>query len=279
MVALHEARIVRAFSAFRNSNIEPILIKGWAAAQNYPDHSPRAIGDIDLVVSPDEYSRGLALARSAELVDCFIDLHCGFRQLDVLAWSDLLEHSVVAELRGTAIRTLCREDHLRVMCDHWLVDGGRFKNKLLDIYYAVANRPDDFDWDRCLNVVPDHRRKWVVCAIAVARRYLDLDVRSLPFANETEQIPGWITEWIEWEWEQPDTLEPVLTSWYDKRLMLRQIRRRFPPNPIRSTIECDGDLYGRRQWMYQSRVLLRRIPVFLTDALNALKLRVRGNIS
>jgi len=269
-------RVALTFNAFRDVGVEPILIKGWAAAQNYPKSHVRRPADIDLAVSSDEYQTVLALIREPQLANFDIDLHKGLRQLDTLEWDDVFEHSILIDQEGTAIRVLCPEDHLRVLATHWLIDGGGYKDKLWDIYYAVANRPPDFDWERCLSVVDKNRRDWVICAIAIAHKYLDLPVEDLPFANEVATVPRWISLCIEREWKRK-RLEPILTSTHDKRLFLGQIARRLPPNPIRATIEANGDLYGRRRRLYQAQVLRRRAGPFLRDLFDFIKLKMRGS--
>jgi len=262
------ARVALAFTAFREAGIEPILIKGWAAAQNYPEAHIRRPGDIDLAVAPDDYQTASILIRKAAEAKLNIDLHNGLRQLDALDWAEVFGHSVLIDHGGTAIRVLSPEDHLRVLATHWLIDGGGYRDKLWDIYYAVANRPEDFDWDRCLDVVDNNRRGWVICAIAIAHRYLDLDVSDLPFESELVNIPKWITKCVEREWSRPGRLEPILTSTHDTTLLMRQIGWRMPPNPIRATIEGNGDLYGSRRWWYQIGVLARRSGPFLKDTLS-----------
>jgi hypothetical protein len=257
-----EVRIVLVFDAFRSQGIEPILIKGWATERNYPPHHTRRPGDIDLAVAPNDYSAASLLLKDPEIGRHLIDLHNGLRQLDSLSWNDLFDNSRLVELNNSKIRILRPEDHLRVLSAHWLVDGGGYKDKLWDIYYAVENRSDGFNWSRCLDVVDENRRRWVICTIALAHRYLGLEVDDLPFAGDLKEIPKWITNCIEREWQR-EPLEPILTSTRDKRLLLRQIMRRIPPNPIRATIEANGDLYGARRWWYQAAVIGRRLGPFL----------------
>jgi len=271
-----EVRVAEVFGLFRDAGIEPILIKGWAASRKYPENLIRRPGDIDLAVAPDEYERVWELSHRPEFAYFNIDLHKGLRQLDTIGWPDLFEHSMSIELNGTPVRVLCEEDHLRVLCVHWLIDGGGYKDKLWDIYYAVQNRSADFDWDRCLNVISAVRRKWVICAIALAHRYLGLKVDDLPFVDELEPIPNWITKCVEREWRRAYRLEPVLTSTHDKRLLLHQIARRIPPNPIRATIEAEGDLYGNRRRIYQAQVIGRRALPFVRDLAAFAKLKMRG---
>lgn len=271
-----ELKLASAFKTFNDAGIEAIVIKGWAAARKYPSSRVRRPGDIDLAVSPGDYDRAREFIHRPDIAKFNIDLHKGLRQLDPVEWSDLFVHSMLVDLKGTQVRILCEEDHLRVLSTHWLIDGGGYRDKLWDIYYAVENRSPDFDWDRCLNVVSTVRRGWVVCAIALAHRYLGLSVDGLPFSNELGSIPKWIADCLEIEWRRAERLEPILTSTHDKGLLVRQIARRLPPNPIRATIEADGDLYGNRRWVYQAQVIGRRAMPFVRDLLSFAKLKVRG---
>jgi len=272
-----EVRVASAFNAFRDAGIEPILIKGWAAARMYPRHQLRRPGDIDLAVAHENYDPAWKLTRQPEIAKLNIDLHKGLRQLDELEWDDLFDRSILVDVNGTAVRVLCEEDHLRVLCTHWLIDGGSYRDKLWDIYYAVENRAPEFDWDRCLSAVSPIRRRWVICTIALAHRYLGLEVADLPFSDELRDIPKWIIRCVEREWSRNNILEPILTSTHDTRLLLHQIGRRIPPNPIRSTIEAEGDLYGNRRWMYQAQVIGRRALPFARDTVAFAKMKIRGN--
>jgi hypothetical protein len=266
-----EERIVTVFKEFRTEGIEPILFKGWAVARYYPESFRRNLGDVDVAVSRDAYQAAKQLAHSSPLNSILIDVHSEFRQLDTTSWSDLFANSELVALGEITVRVPSREDHLRILATHWLTDGGRFKDKLWDIHYAVESRPSNFDWRRCLEIVEPNRRAWVVCAISIAHRYLGTKVDDLPFASEVDDLPSWVARCVEREWKRPDPLEPLLTSLHDKRLMLRQVARRLPPNPIRATIEADGDIYGSRRWLYQAAVLGRRARPFFRDSISVLR--------
>lgn len=248
---IHEDRIRRAFDLFRSDQIEPILIKGWAAAMNYPADIPRHFNDTDLAVAAGDYERAARLTGSAEAGGLIIDLHRELRYLDTVPWSDLFDNSRLTDLDGMRIRILRPEDHLRVLCVHWLADGGANKQRLWDIYYAVANRPSDFDWDRCLLPVARNRRRWIVAVIGIAHRYLGLDLDGLPIAGEAENIPGWMTQCIEAEWHSDVRLEPVVGHLGSPASLIRQLRKRLPPNPIRATVEMEGSIDARSRAFYQ----------------------------
>lgn len=254
----YELKIAKAFRLLRSRNIEPILIKGWAAARNYPTDVPRYFSDIDLAVSPSDYPAALKLINSNEFGGLGIDLHEGLRHLDTNSWERLFEDSQIKEIDGTAIRILSSEDHFRVLCVHWLNDGGAYRERLWDIYYAVANRPPEFDWDKCLNVVSETRRRWIVCAIGLAHRYLELDINGLPFAEEAEQLPDWLIKTVEKEWMSDVRLRPLQTCLREPRELIRQIRKRFPPNPIQATIEVEGEFDNRTRAFYQFHDLFKR---------------------
>jgi hypothetical protein len=112
------------FKILREHNIEPVLIKGWAAGLKYSQPWERFFSDIDIAVNPSDYQRAQEIAFENNLS---VDLHKGLRHHDTLAWSDLYENSRLVLIDDAQIRILREEDHLRVLCVHWLTDGGAFK--------------------------------------------------------------------------------------------------------------------------------------------------------
>jgi len=245
-----EKRIVEAVVFLRQNKIEPILIKGWAAAQMYPEPAARGFNDIDLVVAPQDYKS--ALNYLTDYPDKYlIDLHKGARHLDRLAFENLYANSQLVECQGVNIRVLRPEDHLRVLCVHWLTDGGAYQIRLWDIFYAVKNRPADFDWERCLNEISQTRRKWIVCTIGLACKYLGLNVEDTPIAGEAKDIPQWLIKTVEKEWESDVKLVPLHYFLNDKKEFFRQIKKRIPPNPILATIDMEGEFDDRPRIFYQ----------------------------
>jgi hypothetical protein len=253
---LAEHRITEIFKILREHNIEPVLIKGWAAGLKYSQPWERFFSDIDIAVNPSDYQRAQEIAFENNLS---VDLHKGLRHHDTLAWSDLYENSRLVLIDDAQIRILREEDHLRVLCVHWLTDGGAFKEKLLDIYYAVKNRTPDFDWKRCLESVSPHRRAWIVSTIGLAHRYCELEIDDLPFAEEARRLPLWLTDALEKEWRSGVRLLPINDCLRDRKMLWQQILKRIPPNPIEAMVEMEGDIDGRRRLFYQFGSIGKRL--------------------
>jgi hypothetical protein len=257
----YELQIVKAFEVFRARGIEPILFKGWAASRYYPAGRHRAFADIDLAVSRDDYAKGYELTHTAPLNTINIDIHRELRHLDVVLWKDLFDRSETVPIDDTFIRILSPEDHLRVLCSHWLTDGGQYRERLWDIYYAIENGPECIDWDLCLGSVPAVRRNWVLMTIAITRKYLNLDVSNLPIAHELPDIPKWIDRCLEKEWSSDVRLRSLHTCLNDRKLLVKQIKKRVPPNPIQATIESEEFFdEGSRLPMQLKSVMLRISP-------------------
>jgi hypothetical protein len=143
---------------------------------------------------------------------------------------------------------------LRVTCVHWLGDGGIERAKLWDIFYLVDNRPQDFDWDRCLNAAGLVRRKWIVCAIALTYRFLNLNVDETPIAEEVKDprtLPGWLISTAEKELNDFNRLTPLYRCIGNWQLFRKELGRRFPPNPIQASIETGAPFDDSSRLPYQ----------------------------
>lgn len=256
---IQEGQIKKAFAIFRENGIEPILIKGWAAAQNYPQICDRIYSDIDLCVEPAQMEKAQLLAEKQEVKKLNIDLHEGLRHFDKTRWQDLFENSRLIKIDDSEIRVLSPEDHLRVLCVHWLTDGGAYKESLMDIYFAVKNRPETFDWDRCLEIIGKKRRKWIVSTIGLTAKYLDLDLKGTPVEVEAQELPKWLIRAVEKEWRSDVKLKPLQMCLNDRSEFIRQVWKRLPPNPVQATIELEGSFDNKPRIYYQIGTIFRRI--------------------
>lgn len=259
-----ENDVVDAFNLFREHGIEPVLIKGWATMRKYPRHHFRFYQDIDLCVSGADHPTARTLKSGQKGKHLMIDLHRELRHLDSRPWRDLIADSCCVELDGTQVRVLAEEDHLRVLATHWLTDGGERKDRLWDIYYSVQNRSANFDWDKCLGTVPAHRAGWVAAAVRAAVDYLGLEGGELPEAIRQTKLPRWFARKLERIWAEGYRSNMLALSINDRREFWRQLRRKFPPNPIQATIENDGDLFGSRIPFYQVSSISRRAMPSIT---------------
>lgn len=263
---VYEKRIVEAVVFFRRHGIEPILIKGWAAAQAYPKPEQRRFTDIDFLVSASEYEPARRLLKK-NAVGIEIDLHREARRLDTVAYEDLFLNSVLKPCGDMEVRVLRPEDHLRVLCVHWLRDCGQYRHRLWDIRYAIENRPPNFDWKRFLDTISRTRRRWIVCTIGLTHKYLGLNLEGTPFEEEDlKKLPRWLTETVEREWKEQIFLAPLGESRRDRKKLLEQLKKRFPPNAIRATIDLEGEFDDKPRIFYQILDIFYRFAVSLRRA-------------
>jgi len=260
-IALHfkvqEKKIAEAFELFRKNDIEPILIKGWAVARLYPPERQRPFADIDLCVDQKDFDKAHKIIQSEKAKRLNIDLHCGLRHLDTLEWNDLYENSKLEKIDETPIRILRSEDHLRVVCVHWLTDGAARKERLWDIYYLFRSKTD-FDWGRCLNQVSENRRRWIICTIGLVEKYLTVSLENTPFEFNKIEIPVWLIKACEKEWNSSISLKPLQNCLKSPKEIIIQLKKRFPPNPIQATVETEGSFDSRTRIYYQTRNYFER---------------------
>ena len=254
-----EVKAVEAFGLFREQGIEPVLIKGLAAGRFYPGDKARQSIDMDIAVAADDFEAANAVAVAAGPKGLAIDLHRELRHLDTVAWDDLFANSQLLDVEGGTIRVLRPEDGLRVLIVHWLTNGGAERDRLWDVYYAIANRPADFDWDRFLNVVGPNRRRWLVCTVGLAHRFLGLDIDDTPIADEARDVPEWLVKTVEREWASSTPFVPLEFAISDPKTLLKQIPRRLRPDPIWATIQMEGSFDARTRAFYQIGSFFKRL--------------------
>ena len=247
LVAKHrQIETAEVAARFRLAGIEPVVLKGFCAARFYPPDRPRAYTDVDVAVPACDYARAFRYKNTDDMVRLMIDLHGGIAKLDSKPWEDFFEDTQLIDIDGTPVRIPSDEDNLRILCTHWLNNGGLDKERLRDVLYAVENRRSDFDWDKCFAPVGANRRGWVIACISLANRYFGLKVDDLPFADEIDRLPDWIPKFVENAWANPYASTPVSsgTVLRSPSRLYKEIRYRFPPNPLQSIAETDGDIYA-----------------------------------
>lgn len=251
--------MIDAFAFLGERGIEPILIKGLAAAALYPDPTMRVSSDADLAVSAVDYPAAEALQPELASSKLTVDLHCELRHLDTVPWDDLLSNTRTMEIDGVSIRVLRPEDHLRVLIVHWLTDGGSERHRLWDVYYGIANRSTNFDWSRFLDLVSDNRRRWLVCTIGLARHFLDLDLTGTPVEQEASELPAWLIRAVEREWAAGTAHMPMEAAILRPGKIASQVRKRLRPNPIWATVQMEGSFDARTRVFYQTANFFKRI--------------------
>jgi len=271
--AAFEEDIANVITLLRNAGVEPILAKGWAVARLYPDTSLRPYGDIDLYVRPGQYSSAMRVLASPEGKRFVVDLHDQFDSSDALSIGELFERSQLVSLADGKVRVPSEEDHLRILCLHFLRHGAWRPLWLCDIAVAVETRAPDFDWDICLG--KDSRRAdWIACSIGLAQRLLGAEIHDTPVADRAKTLPAWLISNVLKQWETPYSTSqapvthaaPMSKYLRDPRGLLADLRRRWP-NPIEATVYTGGPFNNLPRWPFQFGECVGRTAKFLTRTL------------
>ena len=240
-VALQEREIEHVFSLLRSAGVEPVLLKGWAAAGLYPERGLRPPGDIDLCVRPGQ--RGAARAalwgpgrRGTAVTDLAHDAHA---LACAGGWDALYARSRLLGLNGSKVRVLGPEDQLRFLCLHLLRHSAYRPLWLCDVAAALESLPADFDWDVALGGDALTRNR-VACVLDLARLLLGARREDLPAEVTATRAPSWLVREVLQQWERPCT-----TDHAPRELMsasLRRPSRALPailarwPDPIRAAV-------------------------------------------
>src|SRR5262249_56305882 len=119
---VEERRVAGAVARLQAAGVEPLLAKGWAIARLYPRPGLRPYGDLDLYVRPSDYATARTALDAAGTIA--VDLHRGLADLDDRDHEVVLGRAAVEHAAGVPVRVLAAEDHLRLLCRHFLRHGG-----------------------------------------------------------------------------------------------------------------------------------------------------------
>jgi hypothetical protein len=269
--AIHERDLKRILSVLRAARVEPILVKGWAIARLYSEAGPRPYGDFDLCVHPKQFPQAKASLHKEADFEGLVDLHAGFAKLDDRSWDELNRRSQLARLGDLNVRVLSAEDHLRVLCFHFLREGAWRPLWLCDIAVAVESRPVSFDWDLFLGE-NSKRRAWFACTIALAHRLLDANLDGVPTAIADKRLPPWLVPAVLKAWEVRSMLHRhqspmryVLRN-PSYQLKAKNLRAHWP-NAIEGTIGVNGPFNELPRLPFQLGNCALRTMAFLRQML------------
>lgn len=264
--AIHEREIKQVIKLLAEVGVEPILVKGWSIARHYPEQALRPYGDIDLLVQPQVYSAAQEVLASDEGRNFVVDLHLGADHLCDQPFDDLWARSRHVELGDVKVRVLSPEDHMRILCVHYLRHGAWWAAGLCDIGLMVETFRENFDWDVCLTT---NRRRagWVACTVGLAHQLLGANISETPFVSSAKSLPRWLVPAVLKEWNDPLSIDhpfpPPLADKFSQPIeIVKEIRRRWPPNPMLSTIAMNGPFNEWPRIFFQAGNALSRTVKF-----------------
>jgi hypothetical protein len=178
------------------------------------------------------------------------------------AWNELFDRSQLVDLDGEDIRVLCAEDHLRILCLHFLRSGAWRPPWLCDVAIALETRAREFNWGVCLG--RDCRQaKWVVCTIELANQLLGADCSHAPVEKK---LPHWLAPAVLAQWgriRDPNQRAMALPELFKKTIGYRtffgELCARWN-NPVRATVRLGGSFNDWPRWPYQLGELFLRSP-------------------
>lgn len=265
--ALAERDLATLVALLQSRAIEPLLIKGWAVARLYPEPGLRPYGDIDLCLRPHQVERAQALVQREYRGRTRVDLHAGAPRYFDHDIETLFSSARRLRLEGVSIRVPSPEQHLRLLCLHFLGHGAWRAVWLVDIALLMEHHAADFSWPR---VLEGHSRQsdWTECTLQLAAQLLE--ARHDGFARQRKRRPPrWLADTVLREWGQGSGLSqraPVGVPREPKGLKPLDLVRNLCAhwrNPILATVETGGPFNGLPRFPFQLGAAILRLPVFL----------------
>jgi hypothetical protein len=261
---VHQREIKTVLGLLHEAGLDPVLIKGWAAARLYPDPGLRPYGDIDLCVPTGDLAAARRVLEGEAGRRYWVDLHAGFADIASPGADPILARTQRVDLDGDGIRVLAPEDHLHLLAVHFLRHGGWRPLWLCDLAAAVEGRPPGFDWGRCLGPAP-RRAEWVACAIRLAHELLGARIDDTPLASRPRTLPGWLVQTVLRQWQTPFATAqapqrhplPMAEQLRQPAGLWRGLRQRWP-DAISATVSVEGAFDDRPRLPYQLRDCARR---------------------
>jgi hypothetical protein len=151
------------------------------------------------------------------------------------------------------------EDHLRLLCLHFLRHGAARALGLCDVGAAIERLPPSFDFDYFLSGHP-RRTEAVLATIGLAQRLLGARIERTPFARAGEELPPWLVTAVLRQWGSGQRYgDPVrlLDALRSPASALSVLRRRWP-NPVEATLRQDARFNNAPRLPIQIAHYLRR---------------------
>jgi len=240
---LHEAEIEQVINMLAADGVEPLLIKGPVAAALYPELGLRPYGDLDLCFDPGQHQMAVSILSAQGGNASSVDVHDGFDAVYGLSFSEVLARAATIKVGKVMVGVPCFEDHLRILCIHFLKHGAWRPLSLCDIAAALESRQGEIDWDRCLG--RDKRIiNWVSSAIGLAHQLLGACLSGVPLLAGAKKLPRWLAAAVLKQWERPypqsnETPESLRVNLREPSLLKSEILKRWP-NPIKATMYFEG---------------------------------------
>ncbi|MBI3977357.1 MAG: nucleotidyltransferase family protein [Chloroflexi bacterium] len=268
--------ICTAVRRLQAAGIQPFLIKGWAAARWYPEPVVRPLGDVDLVVHPEEWRSAVsALTAPGGGAAGNVDLHDGFAKLlPERPYQEIVDRSFEVTLDGVAIRLLGPADHLPLLARHAFRHGFYRPSSLCDIAAVLESLPPDFDWEACCQGSRGNRAR-LLAAIGLAERLLGAAIPDPEIRRQSGRMPDWLPDAVldAWDWWLPRQVVgvPVLDE-------IRRDPRRALSRPGRLVDDLRLHLPNPLESLWFGPLVFNRLPRLPYQIVHALirRLAPRG---
>ena len=274
-------------------SIDALLVKGWGTARYYDEPWQRPFGDVDLVVRHEHYALAIDAFRvnpavhverpsSDHSVPVFwkaadkkswveFDFQTGLDKFIGMDFDTVYARSITLPIADHEVRIPCLEDHLRLVCLHFVTDGAAKETWLTDVQMLLraAAKRADFDWELCLGTHP-RGREWIIGVIALAREWLDVETANMPAEVLSAEAPAWLKRDVEKMWARPfgaRLARPLFSGTLARRSLrdiLSEIANRWPTQ-LQATAYLQAPLGGAvPRWVYQVVTFTSRATKFLS---------------